>query len=75
MSSRSSLLHPASRLLTAPRAPQVGLWVKQLAAFWRAWETRRQLAELDPRMLRDIGVTEGEALREVSRAPWDLGPR
>jgi hypothetical protein len=44
MPSRSSLLQPAPRPLTAPRAPQVGLWVQHLAAFWRAWETRRQLA-------------------------------
>jgi uncharacterized protein YjiS (DUF1127 family) len=75
MSSRSSHLHPASGLLAAPRAPQFGLWWKRLAQFRRAWATRRQLAELDPRLLRDIGLTEGEALREISRAPWDPGPR
>lgn len=75
MSSRSSHLHAASGLLATRRAPQVRLWWKRVPQFWRAWTTRRQLAELDPRLLRDIGLTEGEALREISRAPWDPGPR
>ncbi|UFN48962.1 DUF1127 domain-containing protein [Roseomonas sp. OT10] len=40
----------------------------------RAIATRRQLAEMTPRLLSDIGVTRAEALREASRPPWDLGP-
>jgi uncharacterized protein YjiS (DUF1127 family) len=42
---------------------------------WRTQRTRTALAELDPRMLRDIGLTEGQALREAERTPWDLAPR
>ncbi len=48
------------------------------AAFKQAWvaiETRRHLAEMDDRMLRDVGLTRAEALREADRAPWDLTPR
>jgi len=36
--------------------------------------SRRELAELDPRMLRDIGLTEPQARAETQRAPWDLLP-
>lgn len=39
------------------------------------WRTRRILAELDPRLLRDIGVSRGQALTEIARAPWDLRTR
>lgn len=50
------------------------------ALLWQAWvavETRRDLAEMDDRMLRDIGISRAEALHEADRAPWDLatGPR
>ncbi len=39
----------------APNAPRPGLWV-MLRAIW----TRRQLAEMDDRMLRDIGIERGQ---------------
>ena len=38
----------------------------------RTRQTRRQLAEMDDRMLADIGINRGEALTEASRASWDL---
>jgi len=41
----------------------------------RAAHSRRQLAQLDERMLRDIGIGRSEALAEAERAPWDLTPR
>ncbi|MCO6419952.1 DUF1127 domain-containing protein [Siccirubricoccus sp. KC 17139] len=44
-------------------------------AMWRAIATRRQLAEMDDRMLRDIGISRADALHEAERAPWDLGRR
>ena len=37
--------------------------------------TRRLLAELDPRLLKDIGVSRSEAQQEIARAPWDFTPR
>ena len=42
---------------------------------WRAVTTRPALAELDDRMLRDIGVTRTEVMAELHRAPWDSGSR
>lgn len=52
-------------------------------ARWFAWmrrtlqavESRRHLAEMDARMLADIGISRAEALREAARAPWDHAPR
>ncbi|WP_431282553.1 DUF1127 domain-containing protein [Humitalea sp. 24SJ18S-53] len=37
-----------------------------------AIETRRDLAEMDDRMLRDVGISRADALHEAERAPWDL---
>jgi uncharacterized protein YjiS (DUF1127 family) len=42
---------------------------------WRNAVTRRELAELDDRMLADIGVTRAAVLREMDRFPWDASPR
>jgi uncharacterized protein YjiS (DUF1127 family) len=42
---------------------------------WRNAVTRRELAELDDRMLADIGVTRAAVLAEVDRFPWDGRPR
>ncbi len=36
---------------------------------------RARLVELDAHMLRDIGLTEDEALREARRALWDVPDR
>lgn len=37
--------------------------------------TRRELADMDDRMLADIGLTREAALVEAGRAPWDFAPR
>lgn len=47
------------------------------AAAWpgrvlRVLRERRQLAMLDPSMLKDIGLSKADAYREWSRAFWDL---
>lgn len=49
-----------------------GGWLPWLTAVLSALESRRRLAEMDERMLRDIGVSFGEAQVEAARAPWDL---
>lgn len=36
--------------------------------------SRAALAEMDARMLADIGLSRGEALQEAARKPWDLLP-
>ncbi|NKC32444.1 DUF1127 domain-containing protein [Roseomonas sp. BU-1] len=37
--------------------------------------TRRQLAAMDDRMLKDIGLSRADAVYESGRLPWDIGPR
>ncbi len=44
-------------------------------AMMRAAITRRYLVEMDDRMLKDIGISRVDALREAERLPWDLGRR
>lgn len=41
---------------------------------WVAVTTRNQLAELDERMLHDLGLSRADVVREVARAPWDTAP-
>ncbi|MGX9967024.1 DUF1127 domain-containing protein [Roseomonas sp. F4] len=50
-------------------------WLDWLVAMVNAIATRRHLAVMDDRMLKDIGISRSEALYESSRAPWDIGPR
>jgi uncharacterized protein YjiS (DUF1127 family) len=58
---------PESRHTVSPRAVLLAVfWM------WQAARTRRELARLDAHLLRDIGLTAGEAARETARAPWDL---
>ncbi|MBV8492392.1 MAG: DUF1127 domain-containing protein [Alphaproteobacteria bacterium] len=48
--------------------------VGQAAALLREWRrrarSRAELARLDDRMLRDIGVTPGEAWQEINKPFW-----
>ena len=41
-------------------------------AAYRVAQQRRQLAQLDDRMLHDIGITRAEAHREAARSFWDI---
>jgi uncharacterized protein YjiS (DUF1127 family) len=50
-------------------------WLTWLALALRSIGTRRQLAQMDDRMLQDIGLTRAEALQEAARAPWDFDTR
>jgi uncharacterized protein YjiS (DUF1127 family) len=61
-------------------------WLDDTRAAWRtlarvanrAWRnavTRRELVELDDRMLADIGATRAIARAEMDRFPWDGHPR
>jgi len=43
-------------------------------AAFRVATTRQELAGMDDRMLRDIGITRADALREAARKPWDHAP-
>ena len=57
------------------RVTPAGTWLAGLGAAMRAIATRHQLAQMDDRMLKDIGISRTEALEEARRAPWDVGPR
>ena len=49
--------------------------VRLIARVYDVHVSRRELAELDPRLLRDIGTLPGEARAEATRAPWDIRPQ
>lgn len=51
---------------------QVWAWVSEAL---RARRTRRELMEMDGRMLSDIGIGRAEAWTEAQRAVWDTAPR
>ena len=65
----SAHAHPFSSF--PRRTPRVGALAEELRRFWRIVRTRQDLANLDERMLRDIGVTPAQARAELNRAPWD----
>lgn len=69
----------SGHVLTRPvlrRRPRVSAgWLAWLAAILHAIESRRRLAEMDDRMLQDIGISRSDALEEAARAPWDLATR
>jgi uncharacterized protein YjiS (DUF1127 family) len=70
MSAQFSPLPSALRLPARFAAPKLDLsWI---ARVWRAYQTRRQLSELDAHLLRDIGMTRLDAELEAARKPWDL---
>ncbi len=69
------LSHPMlGRVPSRGRRPTL---VERLAGAWKQWRTwqaraaeRAQLATLDARALRDIGITPSEAQREVRKPFW-----
>ena len=61
----------SSTIYTPARPNRLGLfsWLSALNALFRA---RKTLAEMDERMLDDIGVAQEEALKEAGRPFWDV---
>jgi uncharacterized protein YjiS (DUF1127 family) len=45
---------------------------KMLRIWARTLSTRRDLAEMDDRMLADLGISRAQADFELARAPWTL---
>ncbi len=73
------LTHPATHAprnagRAAGRAGRVSVWTAWMQVVLRTITTRRQLAQMDDRMLRDIGLSRSDALEEADRAPWDIDP-
>ena len=52
-----------------PPAPPLGDRVARTES-WQRRRTRVYLAQLDDRMLKDIGITRVEAAREANKAFW-----
>jgi uncharacterized protein YjiS (DUF1127 family) len=81
------IVRPIRRARRGGRSiPRLGSYRKRIAAALRLWSrkrrTRRRLLELDDRLLRDIGVSRQEAIREARRSvsahmpfPWSEGRR
>lgn len=69
-----SAFRSSPALRSAPCATYPRGWLETLRLALCVLQTRQDLAGMDPRMLRDIGLTPGAAEREARRAPWDLGP-
>ena len=65
------LPHAASQADAASAWPD---FLDRLHLVLRNARTRRQLARLDERALKDIGLSRAGALAEAERVPWDLGP-
>ncbi|HYZ34439.1 MAG TPA: DUF1127 domain-containing protein [Crenalkalicoccus sp.] len=70
MSLTATLLLALGFLRAAAPRPRRG--VREMLA---VLASRRLLARLDDRMLKDIGISRADALAEARRVPWDLGPR
>ncbi len=54
-----------------PVSVAVWTWLKTAG---QARRTRRQLAEMDDRMLSDIGLSRSHAQTEAARPAWDCAP-
>jgi uncharacterized protein YjiS (DUF1127 family) len=65
---------PFTRTLTLPmfRARAQSNIGHVLAYVWRVATTRQTLAELDDRMLKDLGISRAQAQFEASRPIWKL---
>jgi uncharacterized protein YjiS (DUF1127 family) len=69
-----TIAHAPAPSRIAPRTRWTG-FVEQLGAAAQVLASRRALLELEPRMLKDLGITHAEAVAEARRAPWDLTTR
>lgn len=56
---------------TAMSLPRRKGMLSRIDAGYRLWREREDLANLEPRMLRDLGITEADVVREKARAVWD----
>jgi len=57
-----------------PRLPAVSAVLVRAAVTWATWRmrarTRKPLKDLDPHLLRDVGIPLDEALREARKPFW-----
>jgi uncharacterized protein YjiS (DUF1127 family) len=72
---RESAIQVESLTMSAARMLATGMhhvWRACQVASWRLarQRTRRALAGLDDRMLRDVGITREQAIREAEKPMW-----
>ncbi|HJS86451.1 MAG TPA: DUF1127 domain-containing protein [Acetobacteraceae bacterium] len=65
----ASFLMAAGQPFIPGRQARVSMWGKIQEA-WRRHRSRQSLAQLDARLLRDIGVTFAEAEEEMNKPFW-----
>jgi uncharacterized protein YjiS (DUF1127 family) len=67
----------AQRALPRRLGRRLAAWTRRAIELVLGWQEvarqRRSLLELDDRLLKDIGITRADALREASRPFWDPG--
>lgn len=63
-------LHYSRSAVLPLRARRLALFTRLLGAF-SLRRQRDRLADLDPHMLDDIGITRAQALTEAARPMWD----
>lgn len=57
-----------------PLAGLAAKWVRKASHALQVRRERRALAALDPRLLKDVGLSQSTAYREAHRNFWDLPP-
>ncbi len=73
MATRTIHAFPAASARRAPFGVRK-VWAF-VVAMYQARQTRKLLAEMDGRLLADIGASRSDAHMEASRAFWDVSPR
>jgi uncharacterized protein YjiS (DUF1127 family) len=69
----STIMHPTLTTGRAVVGPRRGLTLRLLESWFgmlAKQRSRRQLAELDSRLLRDIGIDRASAYEEARRSVW-----
>jgi uncharacterized protein YjiS (DUF1127 family) len=78
MSCGSGTFQPAVSTIAAndrgrsglPARPSPFAWLSALKHMHDRWRQRQALLQLDDRLLRDIGITRAEAIREARKGFW-----
>jgi uncharacterized protein YjiS (DUF1127 family) len=68
------LMNSSARALIAgrPDAKRTGTILAAMRAWAERRRSRRDLSKLDRRLLQDIGLTPGEAMREAAMPFWKV---
>ena len=70
MAARGVFTEGFSHSTTGRTAHGPSAWTR-LRRIVQVVSTRNHLAEMDDRMLADVGLTRSDASAEMNRAPWD----